>query len=67
MSIFNPQIGIADICNTVALSARTANSILNKLKDDIVRFSIICDRKAMKGLVVFGFLIYLNQEEKGEG
>lgn len=61
--ILNPQIGIADICNTVAISARTANRILNKLKDDrVVTFSVICDPKAMKGLVVFGLLIYLNQE-----
>jgi DNA-binding Lrp family transcriptional regulator len=61
--VLNPQIGIADICNIVAVSARTANRILNKLKDDrIVRFSVICDPKAMKGLVVFGLLIYLNQE-----
>jgi hypothetical protein len=30
-----------------------------------VRFSVICDPKAMKGLVVFGLLIYLNQEGGG--
>ena len=27
-----------------------------------MRFSVICDPKSMKGLVVFGLLIYLNQE-----
>jgi predicted HTH transcriptional regulator len=42
--VSNPQIGIADISNVVAISARTANRILNKLKDDrIVRFSVICN------------------------
>jgi DNA-binding Lrp family transcriptional regulator len=61
--VLNPQIGIADICKIVAISARTANRILNKLKDDrVVRFSVICDPTAMKGLVVFGLLIYVNQE-----
>ena len=56
--ILNPQIGIADICDTVNVSPRTANRILNKLKDQrVVRFSVICDPKAMKGLVVFGLLI----------
>ncbi|MFL6340815.1 MAG: winged helix-turn-helix transcriptional regulator [Nitrososphaeraceae archaeon] len=61
--VLNPQIGIADICKVVAISARTANRILNKLKDDrVVRFSVICDPTAMKGLVVFGLLIYVNQE-----
>ena len=44
----------------------TANRILNKLKDQrVVRFSVICDPKEMKGLVVFGLLIYLNQEGGG--
>jgi DNA-binding Lrp family transcriptional regulator len=42
--VINPQIGIADISNTVAISTRTANRILNKLKDDrLVRFSVICN------------------------
>ena len=30
--VLNPQIGIADISNIVAVSSRTANRILNKLK-----------------------------------
>jgi hypothetical protein len=46
-----------------AVSARTANRVLNKLKNDrVVRFSVICDQAAMKGLVVFGLLIYVNEE-----
>jgi DNA-binding Lrp family transcriptional regulator len=62
--VSNPQIGIADISNVVAISARTANRILNKLKDDrVVRFSVICNPSAMKGLVVFGLLIYVKEEE----
>jgi DNA-binding Lrp family transcriptional regulator len=61
--VSNPQIGIADIANVVAISARTANRILNKLKDDrVVRFSVICNPSAMKGLVVFGLLIYVNKQ-----
>ena len=65
--VSNPQIGIADISNVVAISARTANRILNKLKDDrVVRFSVICNPAALKGLVVFGLIIYVN-EDRGEG
>lgn len=61
--LLNPQIGIADISNTVTVSARTVNRILNKLKDDrVVRFSVICNPAAMKGLVVFGLLIYVNEQ-----
>ena len=38
--------------------------ILNKLKDDgIVRFSIICDPAAMRGLVAFGLLVYIDDSE----
>ena len=50
----------------VSVSTRTANRILNKLKNDgIMRFSIICNPAAMKGLVVFGLLIYVNDSEGG--
>lgn len=66
--LLNPQIGIADISNTIAVSARTVNRILNKLKDErVVRFSVICNPVAMKGLVLFGLLIYVNEEEGGTG
>jgi DNA-binding Lrp family transcriptional regulator len=62
--VLNPQIGIADMSRQVSVSTKTANRILNKLKDDgIVRFSVICDPAAMKGLVVFGLLIYVNDSE----
>lgn len=65
--VLNPQIGVADISRLVSTSTRTANRILNKLKDDvIVRFSVICNPAAMKGLVVFGLLIYVNDSEGGE-
>jgi DNA-binding Lrp family transcriptional regulator len=65
--VLNPQIGVTDISRLVSISTRTANRILNKLKDDmIVRFSVICDPAAMKGLVVFGLLIYINDGEEGE-
>jgi DNA-binding Lrp family transcriptional regulator len=65
--VLNPQIGVADISRLVSVSTRTANRILNELKDDvIVRFSVICDPAAMKGLVVFGLLIYVNDSKVGE-
>lgn len=64
--VSNSRIGIADISSLTAVSARTTNRILNKLKDDrIVRFSVICNPAAMKGLVVFGLLIFVNQQ-RGE-
>jgi hypothetical protein len=63
----NPQIGIIDITNLVFISARTANRILNKLRDNgVVRFSIICNPSLMKGFVVFGLLIYVNDNDEGE-
>jgi DNA-binding Lrp family transcriptional regulator len=65
--VLNPKIGVADIAQLVSVSARTANRILNKLKDDgVVRFSVICNPASMKGLVVFGLLIYVN-DNKGSG
>jgi DNA-binding Lrp family transcriptional regulator len=61
--VLNPQIGLANIAGSVSISTRTSNRILNKLKDEgIVRFSVICNPAAMKGLVVFGLLIYVNDE-----
>jgi DNA-binding Lrp family transcriptional regulator len=67
--VLNPLIGVADISRLVSVSTRTANRILNKLRGDgILRFSVICDPAAMKGLVIFGLLIYVNdkniQEQK---
>src|SRR5918996_1314583 len=62
--VLNPKIGVADIARLASVSARTGNRILNKLKDDgVVRFSVICNPAAMKGLVVFGLLIYVNDSE----
>jgi DNA-binding Lrp family transcriptional regulator len=62
--VLNPRIGLADMARLVSVSTRTANRILNKLKDDgVVRFSVICNPAAMKGLVVFGLLIYVNDDE----
>jgi DNA-binding Lrp family transcriptional regulator len=62
--VLNPKIGVADIARLASVSARTANRILNKLKDDgVLRFSVICNPAAMKGLVVFGLLIYVNDSE----
>lgn len=64
--VLNPQVGISSIANLVSVSARTANRILNKLRDNgVVRFSIICNPSLMKGLVVFGLLIYINDSEGG--
>ena len=64
--VLNPKIGVADIARLASVSARTGNRILNKLKDDgVVRFSVICNPAAMKGLVVFGLLIYVNDSEGG--
>jgi DNA-binding Lrp family transcriptional regulator len=61
--VLNPQIGLADIARSVSVSTRTSNRILNKLKDEgVVRFSVICNPAAMKGLVVFGLLIYVNDD-----
>jgi DNA-binding Lrp family transcriptional regulator len=61
--VLNPQIGLADIARSVSVSSRTSNRILNKLKDEgVVRFSVICNPAAMKGLVVFGLLIYVNDD-----
>jgi DNA-binding Lrp family transcriptional regulator len=61
--VLNPQIGLADIAGSVSISSRSGNRILNKLKDEgVVRFSIICNPAAMKGLVVFGLLIYVNDD-----
>ena len=65
--VLNPQIGIIDITNLVFISARTANRILNKLRDNEVGpFSIICNPSLMKGFVVFGLLIYVNDNDEGE-
>lgn len=61
--VSDPQIGLADIAGSVSVSTRTGNRILNKLKDEgIMRFSVICNPAAMKGLVVFGLLIYVNDD-----
>ena len=61
--VLNPQTGMADIGRSVSISTRTGNRILNKLKDEgLVRFSVICNPAAMKGLVVFGLLIYVNDD-----
>jgi DNA-binding Lrp family transcriptional regulator len=63
--VLDPQIGLADIAGSVSVSTRTGNRILNKLKDEgIVRFSVICNPAAMKGLVVFGLLIYVNDNDR---
>jgi DNA-binding Lrp family transcriptional regulator len=65
--VLNPQVGLTDIARLVSVSTRTGNRILNKLRDDgVVRFSIICNPAAMKGLVVFGLLIYVNDGEGSE-
>jgi DNA-binding Lrp family transcriptional regulator len=62
--VLNPQIRLADIAGSVSISTRTSNRILNKLKDEgVVRFSVICNPAAMKGLVVFGLLIYVNDDD----
>jgi DNA-binding Lrp family transcriptional regulator len=59
--VLNPLIGVADMSRLVSVSTRTANRIINKLRGDgVVRFSVICDPAAMKGLVIFGLLIYVN-------
>ena len=65
--VSNPSIGIADIANLASISTRTANRIINKLRDyGMVRFSVICDPAAMKGFVVFGLLIYVNDDDEKE-
>jgi DNA-binding Lrp family transcriptional regulator len=59
--VLDTQIGLADIARSASISTRTGNRILNKLRDErLVRFSVICNPAAMKGLVVFGLLIYVN-------
>ena len=64
MLSFEPTNRLADIAGSVSISSRTGNRILNKLKDEgVVRFSIICNPAAMKGLVVFGLLIYVNDDD----
>jgi DNA-binding Lrp family transcriptional regulator len=61
--VLETQIGLADIARSASVSTRTGNRILNKLKDvGVVRFSVICNPAAMKGLVVFGLLIYVNDD-----
>ena len=61
--ILDTQIGLTDIARSASVSTRTGNRILNKLKDEgVVRFSVICNPAAMKGLVVFGLLIYVNDD-----
>ena len=65
--VSNPSIGVADLANLVSISTRTTNRILNKLRDyGMVRFSVICDPAAMKGFVVFGLLIYVNDDDEKE-
>jgi DNA-binding Lrp family transcriptional regulator len=61
--VLDTQIGLTDIARSASVSTRTGNRILNKLKDEgVVRFSVICNPAAMKGLVVFGLLIYVNYD-----
>ena len=61
--VLDTQIGLADIARSTSVSTRTGNRILNKLKDEgVVRFSVICNPAAMKGLVVFGLLIYVSDD-----
>jgi DNA-binding Lrp family transcriptional regulator len=61
--VLDTQIGLTDIARSASVSTRTGNRILNKLKDEgVVQFSVICNPAAMKGLVVFGLLIYVNDE-----
>jgi DNA-binding Lrp family transcriptional regulator len=61
--VLDTQIGLADIARSASVSIRTVNRILNKLKDEgVVRFSVICNPAAMKGLVVFGLLVYVNDD-----
>ena len=61
--VLDTQVGLADIVRSASVSTRTGNRILNKLKDEgVVRFSVICNPAAMKGLVVFGLLIYVNDD-----
>ena len=61
--VLDTQIGLTDIARSASVSTRTGNRILNKLKDEgVVRFSVICNPAAMKGLVVFGLLIYVNDD-----
>ncbi|MGA7900327.1 MAG: winged helix-turn-helix transcriptional regulator, partial [Nitrososphaeraceae archaeon] len=65
--VSNPNIGIADIANLASISTRTANRIINRLKDyGMVRFSVICDPEAMKRFVVFGLLICVNDDDEKE-
>lgn len=66
--VSNPQIRLVDISNIISVSEKTVNRTLNKLKyDGVIRFSVICDPKSMKGFVVFGLLLYLGQEDDRAG
>jgi DNA-binding Lrp family transcriptional regulator len=61
--VLDTQIGLTDLARSASVSTRTGNRILNKLKDEgVVRFSVICNPAAMKGLVLFGLLIYVNDD-----
>jgi DNA-binding Lrp family transcriptional regulator len=61
--VLDTQIELADMARSASVSTRTGNRILNKLKDEgVVRFSVICNPAAMKGLVMFGLLIYVNDD-----
>lgn len=63
--VLNPRIRVKDMANLISVSARTTNRILNKLIDNgLVRFSIICNPSLMKGFVVFGLLIYINDNNE---
>jgi DNA-binding Lrp family transcriptional regulator len=62
--VLDTQIGLADIARSASVSTRTGNRILNKLRDEgVLRFSVICNPAAMKGLIVFGLLIYVNDDD----
>jgi DNA-binding Lrp family transcriptional regulator len=62
--VLDTQIGLVDIARSASVSTRTGNRILNKLRDEgVLRFSVICNPAAMKGLVVFGLLIYVNDDD----
>lgn len=64
--VLDTQIRLANIARSASVSTRTGNRILNKLKDEgVMRFSVICNPAAMKGLVVFGLLIYVNDDNGG--
>jgi hypothetical protein len=48
--VLDTQIGLADIARSASVST------------GLLRFSVICNPAAMKGLVVFGLLIYVNDD-----